>query len=151
MSRTALQAAMPSLLSHEGVWEGTYRHIAADGRLLDSHAARVECVFPEEGPYAYIQRNTFTWADGTVRRAELPGVLREGKLWWDVATFHGSAWETEAGLILLHLHRKDEPGAWFWEMICRAPGAETRARTWHWFDASGQLTRRTLCDERRSA
>jgi hypothetical protein len=149
--RSAFRAAMPSILTHEGVWRGTYRHLDANGALIDQHASQVVCEFPQDGPYAYIQHNTFTWADGTVKTAALPGVFRDGRLWWDVATFHGSAWETHAGLVLLHLHRKDLPGAWFWEIICRADGAPTRARTWHWFGTDGALIRRTLCDETRVA
>jgi hypothetical protein len=140
---------MPSLLAHAGVWVGTYRHLNVDGSVFDTHGSHVTCEFPETGPYAYVQHNVFTWPDGRTQRASLPAIYRDGALWWDNDSFHGKAWETHAGLILLELWRKDVPGAWFWEMICLAPGSETRARTWHWFDAHGQLFRRTLCDERR--
>jgi hypothetical protein len=149
MTRSEFALLMPGMFAHEGVWEGVYRHLDADGALVDEHQSRVECVFPEAGPPHYVQRNTFTWADGRVHTAELPGTFRDGRLWWDVSTFHGSAWESHSGLILLHLHRRDIPGAWFWEIICKADGSNTRARTWHWFDAEGRLIRRTLCDERR--
>jgi hypothetical protein len=143
-------AAMPAMSRHAGVWEGTYTHVSPDGVLLDRHRTRVECLFPTSGPHAYIQRNLFTWDDGRTQSAELPGVYRDGALWWDVPTFHGKAWQSGPDLILLELHRRDVPGAWYWEMICLAPGASTRARTWHWFGPDGGLIRRTLCDEKRA-
>jgi hypothetical protein len=141
---------MPSLLAHAGIWRGIYRHLDAHGQLVDQHDAEVTCEFPASGDYAYVQRNVFTWPDGRVTRAELPGVFRDGRLWWDVATFRGSGWEAGDGVILLNLERKDEPGARFFEMIVLADGGQRRARTWQWF-RDGQLYRRTLCDEARVA
>lgn len=142
----ALAAAMPTLARHRGLWRGTYRHLDAAGALIDRHDAEVRCEFPADGPYAYIQSNRFTWADGREHRATLPGVLRDGRLWWDVETFAGSSWETHDGILLLNLIRKDEPGANFFEMITLGAAGTHRARTWQWF-RDGQLYRRTLCDE----
>jgi hypothetical protein len=143
-----LKRAMPSLAAHAGVWRGVYRHFDADGVLIDRHDARVECVFPNAGPFAYVQYNHFTWADGRELRAELPGILRDGRLWWDVETFHGYSWEAGDGIVLLNLQRKDEPGANFFEMITMGSTGAYRARTWHWF-RDGRLYKRTLCDEQR--
>lgn len=148
-NRAALAAVMPSLFAHEGVWRGTYRHLDAAGVMVDTHESLVQCEFPDDGPHSYIQHNRFTWADGRVQEATLPGILRDGRLWWDVATFHGSAWESLEGVILLRLYRKDIPNAEFREMITLAPDAQSRARTWHWFQ-DGRLIRRTLCDESRA-
>lgn len=147
--RAALARDFPEILRHEGTWCGTYRHLDADGVLLDLHASRVDCVFPDAGPFAYVQRNHFTWPDGREQRAELPAVLRDGRLWWDVATFRGSAWASHEGTILLRLDRKDEPGAHFVELIVLSGDGASRARTWHWF-RDGRLYRRTLCDETRA-
>jgi hypothetical protein len=143
---TLLSDAMPTLLKHAGTWAGTYRHLDVSGALLDEHQATVRCEFPAEGPFAYIQYNHFTWADGREARAELPGVFRDGKLWWDVPTFSGSCWETDDGILLLNLERKDAPGARFFEIIVLGDTGQHRARTWHWFQ-DGQLYKRTLCDE----
>ena len=143
----ALAEAMPALERHRGTWEGVYRHLDADGKLVDEHRTVVRCAFPDSGPYPYIQRNLFIWADGREVRTELPGTLRDGKLWWDVDTFHGYSWETHDGILLLNLARKDEPGANFVEMIAIGDTGEYRARTWQWFK-HGRLYRRTLCDER---
>lgn len=121
----------------------------ADGALVDQHDSRVVCEFPAEGPFAYIQHNHFLWPDGREVRATLPGVFRDGRLWWDLPTFAGCAWESD-GLILLDLQRRDEPGAAFKEIIVMGETGTHRARTWHWFK-DGALYRRTLCDETRFA
>ena len=84
-----------------------------------------------------------------MKTATLPAVMKGGKLWWDVEEFSGWGWETEFGIILLNLKRKDDPGACFHEMITLGDDGENRARTWQWFK-DGALIRRTLCDERRA-
>jgi hypothetical protein len=145
----SIRDQMPLMLAHEGTWKGTYRHLSLSGELEDMHEATVRCEFPPEGKHAYIQHNHFIWADGREQKATLPGVLRDGKLWWDTDTFHGCAWESD-GVILLHLHRKDEPGAYFVEIIVMGESGKDRARTWHWFK-DGKLYRRTLCDEKKIA
>jgi len=145
---TELASAMPSILRHAGAWAGIYRHVDADGLLLDTHRVHILCEFPDAGPYAYIQHNHFIWDDGREFKAVLPGVLRAGKLWWDLPTFSGYAWETDDGILLLNLTRKDDPGANFFEMITMGAGEKFRSRTWHWFK-NGRLFKRTLCDEWR--
>lgn len=140
-------AEMLAMRAHEGIWTGTYIHLDSNAQEIERHASRVVCEFPDEGPFAYIQRNTFTHKDGRVDRAVLEGTFRDGRLWWDEPTFSGSAWETKDGLILLHLDRKDMPGVVFWEIIL-PPVNNVRSRTWH-FVKDGALIRRTLCEERR--
>ena len=78
------------------------------------------------------------------------GFDRGDHLWFDTPTFIGKSWETQDGVVLLNLQRKDEPGAHFVEVIIIGDGGQHRARTWHWFK-DGQLYRRTLCDEVRVA
>ena len=141
-----LMRAMPGLARHAGLWEGVYRHLDAEGNVIDVHKASVRCSFPDEGAYVYLQHNLFTWNDGREHRAVLPGVLRDDRLWWDVDTFSGYSWETRDGILLLNLTRKDEPGANFFEMITLGDTGEHRSRTWHWF-RDGKLYKRTLCDE----
>lgn len=139
--------AMPTMRRHAGVWEGVYTHLDADAAVIDRHRSRVECIFPDSGPFAYIQRNLFTWDDGREQRAELPGAYKDEKLWWDTDTFSGCAWETDFGVILLNLQRKDVPGANFFEMITLGDRGDHRSRTWQWFK-DGKLFRRTLCEEK---
>ncbi|MEL7030154.1 MAG: hypothetical protein AAGL49_13325 [Pseudomonadota bacterium] len=145
---SVIEREMPAVYRHKGLWTGVYRHVDVEGRTLDLHRATVDVTFPDEGPYDYIQKNHFVWQDGRETRAELPGVYRDGRLWWDTETFSGSAWQTEEGVVMLHLLRKDEPGASFTEVIIMGETGRHRARTWHWFQG-GRLYKRTLCDEER--
>lgn len=137
---------MPAMLEHEGVWEGLYTHINRDAEIIDKHNVKVTCEFPNSGRYAYIQHNHFMWEDGRELKMELPGTYKGGRLWWDLETFSGSAWQTKDNLILLNLNRKDNPGANFFEIIAMGSTGKHRSRTWHWFK-DGQLFKRTLCDE----
>ncbi len=145
---TSDDAVMQIMRRHEGTWRGRYRHIDIDGVMLDEHETSVECVFPESGPYAYVQRNRFSWADGREEAMEFGGVLRDGMLHWDTEIFSGYAWVTHEDAILLKLDRKDEPGVSFKEIILLEDGADHRCRTWHWF-RDGAPFQRTLCDEYR--
>lgn len=141
-----LRKEMPAIFQHEGVWEGLYTHINRDAEVMDKHKVRVRCEFPTSGKYVYIQHNHFMWEDGREYKVDLPGIYKDGRLWWDTETFHGSAWQTKDNLILLNLNRKDDPGAHFFELIAMGETGKHRARTWHWFK-DGQLYKRTLCDE----
>lgn len=76
--------------------------------------------------------------------------MRGAVIQYDTRRLYGRSWETEDGLVLLNLHRKDEPGANFFEMITMGNTGRHRARTCHWF-RHRRLCRGTLCDESRIA
>jgi hypothetical protein len=140
--------AMPSIHRHAGEWEGIYRHVDRDGTLIDQHHMWTRCEFPADGPFAYVQTNHLRWDDGREQRHSFGGAWRDGRLVWDTDRFHGHGWETEEGVLMLRLDRKDEPGVHFIEMITISADGQTRARTWQWFK-DGSPIRRTLCDEWR--
>ena len=123
-------------------------HLDSTCREIDRHNVQIRCEFPTDGPYAYIQHNRFIWNDGREFKTTLPGVYKEGRLWWDLETFKGYAWQTEDDIIMLNLTRKDEPGTMFFEMIAIGQCGNHRARTWQWFKDS-RLYKRTLCNEHR--
>ena len=75
-----LRTAMPSMVAHEGEWDGTYRHIATDGSLLDEHRTQTSCIFPETGEDHYIQHSRLSWADGRREEYRFGGRLRDGLL-----------------------------------------------------------------------
>lgn len=144
-------SGFPATRAHEGVWEGVYTHLNAAAEIEDRHKALVVCDFPTEPEAAfYRQHITFTWQDGRQRQDIFEGRATGPFLYYDTPTFHGRSWETEDGLVLLNLQRKDEPGANFFEIIVMGASGEHRARTWHWF-REGRLYRRTLCAESRIA
>lgn len=140
----------PATRAHEGVWEGVYTHLNANAEIEDRHEARVICEFPAGSDVFYRQHIRFTWADGRRHEDVFEGYVRGAVIQYDTPRFYGKSWETEDGLVLLNLHRKDEPGASFFELIAMGDTGKHRARTWHWF-RDGRLFRRTLCDESRIA
>ena len=146
--RDKLEDRMPALLLHEGVWEGTYRIVSRDGELIDAYASRIECIFPDDGPWVYVQKNRYRWPDGRVFETEFGGELHGDRIWWDTDRFSGYGWTTCDDIVMLTLDRKDNPGESFSEMITLAPNRDYRARTWQWF-RDGKPFQRTLCDERR--
>lgn len=148
-NRARLEDTMPAMLLHEGVWTGTYRYVDVAGNVTDQYESRIECTFPDAGPFAYVQKNRYTWDDGREQAYEFGGELRGARLWWDTERFSGYGWQTDDDILMLTLDRKDEPGVLFTEMIMLAPNRDYRARTWHWF-RDGKLFQRTLCDERRA-
>ncbi|WP_233997300.1 hypothetical protein [Porphyrobacter sp. HT-58-2] len=149
-NRAALAAAMPAMLQHEGWWEGWYRHLDADGTLLDAHRARTHCEFPDSGPWHYVQHSFLAWEDGREASYTFGGRLEGERLVWDTDRFSGYGWQTHEDTLMLRLDRLDVPGAHYVEMISIAPDGQSRARTWQWFK-DGAPWKRTLCDERRIA
>lgn len=146
--RQDLQDRMPAMLLHEGTWEGTYRFVDLNGKVIDEYASRIQCEFPDDGPWAYVQKNYYEWADGRTFETEFGGELQGDRLWWDTDRFSGFGWATHDNIVMLTLDRKDNPGESFSEMIQIASDGIHRFRTWQWF-RNGRPFQRTLCDERR--
>ena len=147
-NRGKLAAIMPAMLLHEGSWRGRYRVVDLEGRVTDEHSSHVQCEFPDDGEFCYVQRNRFSWDDGREFESEFGGRLEGDRILWDTDRFSGFGWATQDNVVLLTLERKDEPGCHFTEVIVLSPDHSHRARTWHWF-RDGELYQRTLCDERR--
>ncbi len=146
--RDALQAVMPAMLRHEGVWEGSYRHIGINGALIDQYDVWTHCELPDTGPHAYVQHNRMRWADGRAAEFHFGGALVGDRLVWDTDRFRGHGWQTGDDLIMLRLDRRDVPDSYYVELIDIARDGLSRMRTWHWY-LNGQPWKRTLCDERR--
>ncbi len=141
-----LKDIMPSVLRHEGVWKGQYQHIDIHGKVIDQHASRVECVFPDSGDEVYIQKNHFTWDDGREHSVSFGGIIDGDKIFWNTPTFLGYGWAASQSVFLLELERKDVVDASFSEAIVLGESGRHRARTWHWFK-DGKCYQRTLCNE----
>ncbi len=147
----ALKDEMALLARHEGVWEGTYRHYGADGKLKDEHRSRVICRFPAVGAYPYHQTNIFTWPDGRSVMQEIPATYRDGKIWWNTAEVSG--WASELSLdenrrsLVLYWQAAADPDLYLYEMVQISDCGRKRARTWHWI-RDGDLQSRTAIEER---
>lgn len=145
-----IRTAMPLLARHEGVWEGVYIHVDTDNKEIDRHKSRLQCLMPADGEYPYYQINTYTWDDGRTEEIHFPAAYRDGKIWWDTDRIVGSCWEINDQTIVLTWVRKDEPGAYLYEMIQLSADGNDRARTWHWFQ-NDELYQRTCIKEKRVA
>jgi hypothetical protein len=146
-----LKDEMPQFARHEGVWEGTYRHYDAAGKLVDEHQSRLICRFPEDGPFDYVQTNQFTWADGRTDSKDFPATYRDGRIWWDNPLIKG--WAAELPMddkgrsIVLYWQFEQDPDLYLYEMIQLSDCGKKRVRTWHWI-RNGELETRTAIEER---
>ena len=145
-NRKQMEQKLPAMLAHEGIWVGTYRFVDIRGRQIDEYRSRIECVFPDDGPWCYVQKNHYEWADGRTFDTEFGGDLDGDRIFWDTDRFRGYGWVTHDDIVMLTLERKDNPGESFSEMIQLGEDGLQRARTWQWF-RNGQPFQRTLCDE----
>lgn len=148
-NRAELERAMPAMLLHEGWWNGWYHHVGADGGLLDAHAVRTHCEFPDSGPWHYVQQNWLTWADGRKATYEFGGRLEGDRLVWETDRFAGYGWQSLEDTLMLRLDRRDAEDAYYIEMIAIAADRQSRSRTWEWFQG-GKPWKWTLCNEARS-
>lgn len=149
-NRAELQRAMPAMLLHEGWWDGWYRHIGADGALLDAHKVKTWCEFPDVGEWHYVQHNWLQWEDGGSATYEFGGRLEGDRLVWQTDRFRGYGWQSHEDTLLLKLDRRDAEEAYYIEMIAISADRQSRSRTWEWFQ-DGQPWKWTLCNERRIA
>ena len=147
-NRAALEAAMPSMLLHEGWWDGWYRDFDTDGALLDERRVRTWCEFPESGPWHYVQHNWLSWADGREATYEFGGKLKGGRLAWETDRFAGYGWQTYEDTLMLRLDRLAVADAYYVETISPAADGPSPPRPCQWFKA-GEPWKRTLCDEQR--
>jgi hypothetical protein len=141
-----IREGMPVLARHEGVWDGRYVHVDAEGAQVDAHDSTLTCRFPEAGDYH--QTNRYTWADGRVEEIEFPASYRDGRIWFDTDRIKGSAWEIDDRTVVLHWSYKHDPQGYLYEMIQLSDCGNHRARTWHWFEG-GELVKRTLIKEQK--
>lgn len=143
-----IKSEMPLLARHAGNWVGRYTHTDANGVILDVHASRLTCAFPDSGPHPYIQTNRYLWDNGKSEEFFFPASYKEGRIWFDTDRIIGSAWEADANTVLLHWEYKSIPGSSLYEMIQLSPCGNHRCRTWHWFE-NNKIVKRTLITEQR--
>ncbi|XVO22848.1 MAG: DUF3598 domain-containing protein [Betaproteobacteria bacterium] len=141
-----IKQSMPALLRHNGIWEGIYHLVDAEGKTLDRHHSCIEVRFPESGSYHYTQKNYFWWGDGRDTHGEYPGVCRDGVLYWDNELIRGKAWSVDELSTVLTWQRHDTPDAYLYELIVINQTNDQRSRTWHWF-RDGVIYQRTLIEE----
>jgi hypothetical protein len=151
---STIKQDMPLIAANEGVWDGMYRHVGSDGRLVDEHRSRLICRFPPDGEFPYHQTNIYMWEDGRreVREYRCRYVDGSKELIFLNELIDGWAREVPVDplrrTIMLSWKRPDEPDLLFYEMINMSDDGCRRSRVWQWF-RDGRLIRRTLIDEER--
>jgi len=144
----SIASQFPQIAQHQGVWIGEYIHTNLNGDIIDRNKSQVECLFPKDSHWVYVQKNHFSWTDGREKTSEFGAIIKDNKLFWDTESFKGYGWESEH-CIILELERKDIPNASFTEIILMGEDHQSRVRTWHWFK-NGRCFQRTLCNEFRT-
>ncbi len=153
MASFSVRRDLPMIARNEGIWEGSYRHVDADGALLDEHRARITCRVSDDPARAYHQTSHFIWEDGREERRDFVCAFRDGKLWIDNELIVG--WAAEVPLddhnrtCMLHFRRKDgADDVEIYEMIQTSDCGRYRARVWQWLQG-GRTLKRTLIDEEK--
>jgi hypothetical protein len=151
---STIKQDMPLLASHEGVWDGTYRHVDPEGKLVDVHRSRLLCRFPGQGEHAYHQTNIYTWDDGRKEVREYRCRYVDGSRELIFLNELIDGWAKEVPLdpkkrtLMLSWFRPDLPEIYFYEMIQTSDSGRYRTRVWQWL-RDGRTFRRTLIDEEK--
>ncbi len=125
-----IDALMPLLGRHLGIWEGTYSYFDLEGNLLDRHASRLDLrVSGDE----WFQTNQYFWEDGRELEKSFPAKIYSGCLVYDTDEFKGIARDIgDDRTLVLTFSYLNEPETWLNEIITLVSSG-ARARTWQYF------------------
>lgn len=148
-----VKAEMPMYAQGQGVWEGMYRHLDAEAKIIDEHKSRLIIRMPDEGPYPIIQTNLYYWPDGRVEKREFNVKYENRRIVYDNALIKGYfaeiAEDDHNQTLLGYWRRHGLDNVFFYEMIVRQSATGHRTRTWQWVNDAGGVYRRTLIDEKK--
>lgn len=156
-----MKTMMPLMATGEGIWEGEYLYVDPLGNLLDRHRSRLYCMYPDEEPELYRQKNVYTWGNGRELSLSFEFRMQEsGRLRYQTPRVTGEVWEEPliGGYPTIRLtwqrtahpgdYAQDLPNARVHEIIQQLPEQNHRARVWQWF-VDDRLVQRTLITETR--
>lgn len=143
---------LPVLARHEGVWDGMFRRVDADGRIVEEFSSRIIKRFlPDEfWPMIYHQTNMYDLPDGTKQVIDTKGKYEDGKVWFESARVDG--WQLDDPsdpfnrTVFLYMVYKSDPNQYVYEMINISDDGKNRTRMTQ-FLQNGKTTKRTLIDE----
>ncbi len=125
-----IDALMPLLGRHLGIWEGTYSYFDLEGKLLDRHESHLDL---RVNGVEWFQTNRYRWEDGRQMEKSFPARVFSGRLVYDTDEFKGIAREVgDDRTLVLTFTYTNEPENWLNEIITLVSPAE-RARTWQYF------------------
>ena len=144
---SASQSNVPELYKeHEGVWEGSYRYLNADGSQKDFHKS---VLFQKIEGNVWHQVNLYKWEDGKTRAFYFPGTFdKDGVMIMDNPRLYATIRVDERN-VLMNWQYKEVAGSNNWEIIS-LPSDGTRARTWQ-LTVGGEVSGFTLISEKRTS
>jgi hypothetical protein len=152
LKQDQIKAEMPMYARGQGVWEGMYRHLDPEGKIIDQHKSLLIIRMPDEGTHPVIQTNLYTWDNGRTEKREFKVLYENRRLIYDNELIKGyftEISEDDQNQTLLGFWRRHGlDHVYFYEMIVRHP-AGFRTRTWQWINDTGGVYRRTLVDEKK--
>lgn len=152
---STIKEDMPLLASREGVWDGIYRHLDADCKLLDEHRSRLFIRFKPDAEFPYHQTNYYTWEDGRTEVHDMPCRYVNGsrEVVFDSPRIKGMVRELsddpKRRSTFLYWERPELPEVYFYEMINVTDCGRFRSRVWQWIREGEGLIRRTLIQEKK--
>ncbi|MEN0046227.1 MAG: DUF3598 family protein [Bacteroidota bacterium] len=132
---------------HTGVWEGTYKRLAANGSVMFEHSSRLTLRLDGNKWY---QTNYYTFENGREEFHNFGEAIfnEKGIMVFDNPRIYGEAWEGDRN-IMLNWTYKDQPGSQLYEMITSL-GDGHRMRVWQ-FSQNGVFQGLMMIEERKVA
>lgn len=148
----AVRERLPVLARHEGVWDGMFRRVDADGRIESEFQSRIIKRFlPDENwPKIYHQTNMYDLPDGTKQIIDTFGEYQDGKIYFESERVDGWQLDDTADpfkrTVFLYMVYKSDPTQYVYEMINISDDGKFRTRMTQFLE-DGKTTKRTLIDE----
>jgi hypothetical protein len=156
MPNDQVNAQLPVLSRHEGVWKGTFRRYDADGALMvEFPSTIVTRFFPANADGdVFWQTNQYDKPDGTQEILETRGRIQGDRLIFSAGRVEGWAIDDAADpkgrTCMLYLEYGFMPGAYVYESVQISDDGRYRCRATQ-FIRDGRIFQRTLIDEERVA
>ncbi len=142
----------PALAKNEGVWDGMFRRVDADGRITAEFKSRIiKRYLPDETwPDMYHQTNIYNLANGERQQFDTKGWFADGKIHFSSDRVDGWQMDDPADsfqrTVFLYMVYKSNLDQYVYEMINVSDDGRYRTRMTQ-FLKDGQTVRRTLIDE----
>lgn len=142
----------PALAKNEGVWDGMFRRLDAEGRITAEFKSRIiKRYLPDETwPNMYHQTNMYEFDDGERQRIDTKGWFSEGKIHFSSERVDGWQMDDPADpfqrTVFLYMVYKSNPDQYVYEMINVSDDGRYRTRMTQ-FLQNGQTVSRTVIDE----
>ncbi len=134
---------------HTGIWEGKYRRIGADGKLIQEWDSRLTIRILPDGRYHQV--NQYFWDDGFEECLDfgINSFNDKGELIFENPRLSGKAWETGRSVVLIWDY-KHRPGMTLFEQIDLIGNDDHRIRVWKWSE-NDTFNGVTMIEERKIA